>query len=122
MLLSGVRNSCDMLAQELRLVFRRKRKFRRLFLQRASRLLDFLVLSFHFNVAFGQLLGFLLKLFVGLLQFLLLRLQFSGKLLGLLQKAFRLHCRFDAVEHDADAVRELFEKGHLRSRERAHGG
>ena len=75
--------------QELRLVLRGQRQFLGLFFQRAARLLDFLVLALHFDVLFGQLLRFLRQLFVGLLQFLLLRLQFGGQLLRLLQQALR---------------------------------
>ena len=119
MLLSGVRNSCDMLARNSDLYFEVSDKLGRLFLQRAPRLLDFLVLAFHFDVAFGELLRLLLELLVGLLQFLLLGLQFAGELLRLLQQAFGLHRRLDRVEHDADAVGELLEEGHLRRRERA---
>jgi len=37
------------------------------------------------------------ELFVGLLQFFLLRLEFGRKLLGLFEQAFRLHRRFNAV-------------------------
>ncbi len=104
--------------QEFRLVLRGQGKFRRLLFQRAPGLLDFLVLPLHLDVAFGQLLRLLLELFVGLLQFLLLGLQFAGELLRLLQQTFGLHRRLDTVEHDTDAVSELFEKGQLRSRER----
>ncbi len=89
--------------QELRLVLRSERQFAGLFFQRAAGLLDFLVLAFHFVVLFGELLRLLRELFVGLLQFLLLRLQFGGELLRLLQQAFSLHRGFDGVEHDADA-------------------
>ena len=105
--------------EEFGLVLRGQRKLGRLFFERAARLFDFLVLSFHLDVALGELLGLLFELFVGLLQFLLLRLQFAGELLGLLQQAFGLHRRLDRVEHDADAVGELFEEGHLRGRERS---
>ena len=104
--------------EEFRLVFRGQRKLGRLFLERAPRLFDFLVLSLHLDVALGELLGLLFELFVGLLQFLLLRLQFAGELLRLLQQAFGLHRGLDPVEHDADGVGELFEEGHLRGRER----
>ena len=80
-----------------------------------------MVLALDLDVAFGELLSLLLELFVGLLQFLLLGLQFARELLRLFQQALGLHRRFNAVEHDADAVGELFEKGHLRGRERADG-
>ena len=59
------------------------------FPQRAARLLDFLVLALHLDVALGELLRLLLELLVGLLQLLLLRLQFAGELLRLLQQALR---------------------------------
>jgi hypothetical protein len=74
-----------------------------LLFQRAPRLLDLLVLAFDFDVLLGQLLRFLRQLFVGLLQFFLLRLQLGSQLLRLLQQAFRLHGGFNAVQHDADA-------------------
>ena len=104
--------------EEFGLVLRGQRKLGRLFFERAAGLFDFLVLSFHLDVALGKLLGLLFELFVGLLQFLLLRLQFAGELLGLLQQALGLHRGLDRVEHDADGVGELFEEGHLRGRER----
>ena len=90
--------------QELRFVLRSQRQFAGLFFQCAPRLLDLLVLAFHFVVLFGQLLGLLRELLVGLLQFLLLRLQLGGQLLRLLQQAFSLHGGFNRVEHDADAA------------------
>ena len=99
--------------QEFRLVLRGQRQLGRLFLQRAAGLLDFLVLALHLDVLLGELLGLLLELLVGLLQFLLLGLQFAGELLGLLEQAFGLHRRLDAVEHDADAGRQLLQEGHL---------
>ena len=105
--------------QEFRLVLRGERQFLGLFFQRAAGLLDFLVLALHFDVLFGQLLRFLRQLLVGLLQFFLLRLQFGGQLLRLLQQAFGLHRGFDAVQHDADAGGELLEERQVRSGERA---
>ena len=103
--------------QEFRLVFRGERELGGLFFQRAAGLLDFLVLAFHFDVVLGELLRLLLELFVGLLQFRLLRLQLAGQLLRLLEQAFGLHRRFDGVEHDADAGRQLLEEGDLQRRE-----
>jgi len=50
------------------------------------------------------------ELLVGLLQFALLRLQFAGELLRLRQQPFGLHRRFDAVQDDANASRQLIEK------------
>ena len=108
--------------QELRLVLRGQRQFFRLLFQSAPRLLDFLVLAFHFDVLFGQLLGFLRQLLVGLLQLFLLRLQFGGQLLRLLQQAFGLHRGFNAVEHDADAGGQLLQEGQMRSGEGAQRG
>ena len=107
MLFSGVRSSWRHVGQELGLVFRGERQLGRLFLERAAGLFDFLVLRLDLDVALGQLLGLLLKLLVGLLQFPLLGLQFAGQLLGLLQQSFRLHRRLDRVQHDADAGRSV---------------
>ena len=91
--------------QELRFVFRGQRQLGRLFLERAARLLDFLVLALDLDVSLGELLRLLFELLVGLLQLLLLRLQFAGELLRLLEQTFGLHRRFDRVEHDADRGR-----------------
>ena len=104
--------------QEFRLVLGSERQFFCLLFQRAPRLLDFLVLAFHFDVLFGQLLRFLRQLLVGLLQFFLLRLQFGGQLLRLLQQAFRLHRGFNTVQHDADAGGELLQECQVRRGER----
>ena len=108
--------------QELRLVLGSQRQFFGLLFQRAARLLDFLVLAFHFDVLFGQLLRLLRQLLVGLLQLFLLRLQFGGQLLRLLQQAFGLHRGLDTVQHDADAGRQLFEKRQMRGGEGAQRG
>ncbi len=108
--------------EEFGLIFRREREFLGLFFERAAGLLDFLVLAFHFDVLFGELLGFLRELFVGLLQFFLLGLEFGGQLLRLLQQAFGLHGRLDTVQHDADARRKLFEEREVRSGERTQRG
>ena len=105
--------------QEFRLVLRSERQFLGFFFHRAARLLDFLVLAFHFHVLFGELLRFLRQLLVGLLQFGLLRLQFGGQLLRLLQQAFRLHRGLNAVQHDADAGSQLLQKRQMRCREDA---
>ena len=102
--------------EEFRLVLRGQRQLGGLFLQRAAGLLDFLVLALDFDIALGELLRLLLKLFVGLLQLLLLRLQFDGELLRLLQQTFGLHRRFDTVQHDTDAGGELFQEGEVRGR------
>ena len=105
--------------QEFGLVLRGERQFLGLLFQRAAGLLDFLVLAFDFDVLFGQLLRLLRQLLVGLLQFFLLRLQFGGQLLRLLQQAFGLHRGFNAVEHDADAGGQLLEKRQMRGGEGA---
>ena len=114
MLLSGVRSSCDMLARNSDLYFDVSDNFGRLFLERTPGLLNLLVLALDFDVAFGKLLRLLLQLLVGLLQLFSLRLQFSGELLQLLQQAFGLHRRLDAVEHDTNAVGELLKEGRVR--------
>ena len=105
--------------QEFGLVLRSERQFLGFFFQRAARLFDFLVLAFHFHVLFGELLRFLRQLFVGLLQFFLLGLQFGRQLLRLLQQAFRLHRGFNTVQHDADAGRQLLQKRQVRGGEGA---
>ncbi len=105
--------------QEFRFVLGREGQLAGLFFQRAAGLLDFLVLAFHFVILFGELLRFLRELLVSLLQLLLLRLQFGGELLRLLQQAFGLHRGFDGVEHDADGRRELLEKREVRRGEGA---
>ena len=99
--------------QEFGLVFRSQRKLRCLLFERAASLFDFLVLSFDFDVAFGELLGLLFELLVGLLQFALLRLQFAGELLRLFEQTFGLHRCFDGVEHDADTGGQLLEEHRL---------
>ena len=104
--------------QKLGLVLRGQRKLGRLFLERAPRLLDFLVLAFDLRVLLGQLLRLLLELLIRQLQLFLLRLQFGRQLLRLLEQALGLHRRFDAVEHDADAGGELIEEGLLQIGER----
>ena len=105
--------------EEFGFVLRGERQFLGFFFDRAACLLDFLVLAFHFDVLFGELLRFLRELFVGLLQFGLLRLQFGRQLLRLLQQAFGLHRGFNAVEHDADAGGQLLEEREVRSGESA---
>ena len=57
------------IGQEFGLVLRGQRQFGRLFLERAPGLLDLLVLALDLDVALGELLGLLLELLVGLLQF-----------------------------------------------------
>ncbi len=105
--------------QEFGLVLGGERQFLGLLFQRAAGLLDFLVLALDFDVLLGELLRFLRQLLVGLLQLFLLRLQLGGQLLRLLQQAFGLHGGFNAVEHDADAGGELLEEGQVRGGEAA---
>ena len=102
------------IGQEFRLVLRRKRQFRRLLFQGATRLLDLLILALNIHVALGELLRLELELLVRLLQLLLPGLQLGGKLLRLFEQPFGLHRRFDAVEHDADAGGQLVEEGEVR--------
>ena len=108
--------------EELRLVLRRQRQFRRLVLDRPASLLDLLVLSFDLGILLRELLRLLRQLLVGLLKLLLLRLQLARELLRLLQQPFGLHGRLDTVEDDADAGRQLFEEGEVRGREILEGG
>ena len=90
--------------QELGLVLRGEREFRRLFFESAAGLFDFLVLAFDFLVLFGKLFRLGGEFFVGLLQFGLPRLQLDGELLRLCEQVFGSHRRFDRVQHDADAI------------------
>ena len=83
--------------QELGFVLRGERELGGLLLHRAARLLDFLVLRLHLDVAVGELLRLLLELLVGLLQLALLRLQLGGELLRLLEQTLGLHGRLDGV-------------------------
>ena len=106
--------------KKFRLIFRGEGELRCFLLECTSGLLDFLVLSFDFDVSLGKLLRLLLQLLVGLLQFTLLRLQFSGELLRLLEQPFRLHGCFDGVEHDTDAGGQLLEEHRLQRRELGH--
>jgi len=92
------------------------------FFQSAARLFDFLVLALDFRVLLGKLLRLQAQLFVSLLQFALLRLQFGGELLRLFEEILGLHGGFNAVEHDTDAGGQLFEESELRSREIAKRG
>src|ERR1700730_13302799 len=64
--------------QKLRLILRGKGQLFSFFFHRSTRLFNLLIFAFHFHVLLGQLLGLLSKLFVGLLQFSLLRLEFCG--------------------------------------------
>ena len=108
--------------EEFGFVFRGKRQFGGLLLEGATGTLDFLVLRLDLDIALGKLLRFLFELLIGLLQFPLLRLQFGGELLRLLQQSFRLHRCLDAVEDDADARGQLIEERGLQVGEAAERG
>ncbi len=60
--------------QELGLVLRGQRQLGCFLFERATRLLDLLVLGLHFDVSVRELLSLLTELVVGLLQFALLGL------------------------------------------------
>ena len=109
--LSGVRSSWDILARNSDLYFEVRASSFAFSSSARARLLDFLVLALDLDVALGELLRLLFELLVRLLQFALARLQLDGELLRLLQQRFRLHRRFDRVQHDADRGRELLEEG-----------
>ena len=70
--------------EELGLVLRGERQLGGLLLERAAGLLDLLVLALDFDVLLGELLRLLRQLLVGLLQLALPRLQLDGQLLRLL--------------------------------------
>ena len=101
--------------QEFGFILGSERQFLGFFFQGAAGLLNFLVLPFDFDVLFSELLCLLRKLLVGLLQFFLLRLQFSRQLLRLLEQPFGLHRGLNAVQHDSDAGGQLFQEGQVRS-------
>jgi len=69
--------------EELGLVARGQRELRGLVLERATRVLDLLVLVFDLGFLLGQQRGLQRDVLIGLLQLLLLRLQLSGQLLRL---------------------------------------
>ena len=108
--------------EEFGFVLRSERQFLGLLFEGAAGLLDFLVLALDFDVLLGQLLRFLRELLVGLLQLFLLRLKLGCQLLRLLEECLCLHGRFNAVEHDADAGGELFEEREMRGGEGAERG
>ena len=110
MLLSGVRSSCDMLARNSDLYLEVSASSVGLLLERAAGLLDLLVLAFDLGVLLGEQLRLLRQLLVGLLQLVLLRLQFGGELLRLLEQAFGRIVASMRVEHDADAAGQLLEE------------
>ena len=96
--------------EELGLVARGERELLRLAFERLARLFDFAVLAFDFFVLLEELPRFFFQLLVGLLQFFLPALQLGGERLRLFEQIFRARVRFDRVQHDADAFRELIEK------------
>ncbi len=98
------------IGEELGFVLRGKGQLGRFFFDHPARLFDFLVLCLDLDIAFGELLRLLFELFVGLLQFALLGLQFARELLRLGQQTLGLHRRLDAVQHDTDACGQLFEE------------
>src|SRR5258708_1803738 len=65
---------------------------------------------------------FFLQLLVGFLQFLLTFLQFAREGLRLLEKIFRARIGFNSVKHDADTLRQLFEKSLVSRIETIEGG
>ena len=85
-----------------------------LFFQRMARLFDLLILALDLGILLGELLGLARQLIVRLLQLLLLSLELRRQLLRLLQQAFRAHGGLDRIEHDADAFRQLGQKGQMR--------
>ena len=99
--------------EELGLVLGGEGQLGGLFLQRAAGLLDLAVLPLDLGVLLGQQLGLGGQLLVGLLKLALARLELDGQLLRLLEQALGAHRRFDRVEHDADAERELIEEVRL---------
>ena len=109
-LLSGVRSSWHMFARNSDLYLRRQGELLGLLFQRLPGLLDLLVLPLDFLVLVGQQAGLLLQLLVGVLQLLLPGLELLGERLGLLEQALRPHVGLDRVEHDADRLGELVEE------------
>ncbi len=106
--------------QKFRFVFRRQRQFGGFFLERAAgHCSTYLIFALHLDVLLGELARLLRQFLVGLLEFFLLRLQFNGELLRLLQKTFSAHGRFNGVEDDADGLRQLFKESEMRHAERA---
>ena len=105
--------------QELGLVLGGQGQLGGLLFQGPAGLFDLLVLALHLDVLLGELLGFLRQLLVGLLQLFLLRLQLGGELLRLFEQPLGLHGGLNAIEHDADTGRELFEERQVRGSEGA---
>ena len=108
--LSGVRNSCDMLARnsDLYLEVSASSAAFSSSARRACSTSAFLRSTSAFCSASSRGLGG--QFLVGVLQFALARLQFDRELLRLREQAFGAHRRFDRVEDDADALRQLVEE------------
>jgi hypothetical protein len=109
--LSGVRSSCDMFARNSDLYLEVSASCLAFLLQRLASLLHLLVLALDLVVLVGQQPGLLLQLLVGLLELLLLALQFLGQRLGLLEQVLGPHVGLDGIDHDADRLRQLIQKG-----------
>ena len=103
--------------EEFRLILGRERELLRLFLQCLARLFHLLVLPFHLLLLECKKPGFLFQLLIGLLQFLLPALQLLRKRLRLFEQILGSGVRFDGVDDDADALRELIQERFVRSTE-----
>jgi hypothetical protein len=90
--------------------------------KRLAGLFHFLVLALHLDVLIGQQLGLFFQLGVGLLEFLLLRLELASQRLRLLEQVLRTHVRFDRVDHDTDRFGELIEERLVRRTEPLEAG
>src|SRR5215471_12132650 len=62
------------------------------------------------------------QLFVGLLKFILARLQLGGQSLRLLEQTFRAHGRLDRIENGANTDRELIKEGKVDLGKAVHRG
>ena len=95
MLLSGVRNSCDMLARNSDLYFEVSVQLMRFVLQRETGLFDVAVAQLPSHFLHGDQTGFFLELVVGVLEPDLLVLEFAGERFGLAQKTLRVRFVFE---------------------------
>ena len=122
MLLSGVRSSCDMLARNSDLYFEVSASSVAFSssARRACSISWFLRSTSTFRSA--SCCAFCSSCSLVCCSSRLLRLQFAGELLRLLEQALGLHRGLDAVEHDADAGGELLEERHLQRGELAERG
>ena len=103
--------------EEFRLVLGGERELLRLFLERLACLFHLLVLPFYLLLLESEKPGFFFQLLIGLLQFLLPALQFLRKRLRLFEQILGSGVRFDGVDDDADALRELIQERFVRSAE-----